>query len=294
MPRPDVLIVARGGGSIEDLWAFNEEAVVRAAADCTIPLISAVGHETDTTLIDHVADRRAPTPTAAAEMAVPVRRDLRAADSTISAAGWTMPSAGGSTSSRQRLDGLARGLPRPEMLLGLAAQRLDDLGERLRLRSPGELVRLQRSDLTTRARAAGRAGRAIGCGAAATDLAGQAARLVPELITGRLDQLRPRLDREQAASAAGIGVPHRPRAARRWTAQAGQLEALSHARVLERGYAIVRGRASGHVVPRLAALGGETELDIVFADGELAGPPGRRRRGRARRGAAGADQGSLL
>src|SRR5215469_3066235 len=132
LPRPDLLIVARGGGSLEDLMAFNEEIVVRAAAASGIPLISAVGHETDTTLIDYASDRRAPTPTAAAEMAVPVRLDLVAelgAKSSRLAGGMARLFG----ERRLHLSGLARGLPDPRDLIGGAAQRLDDRSERLRL-----------------------------------------------------------------------------------------------------------------------------------------------------------------
>ena len=129
-PRPDILIVARGGGSIEDLWAFNEEEVVRAAAESTIPLISAVGHETDTTLIDHASDRRAPTPTAAAEIAVPVRAELVAQVAELAHRGrqclerraerW-----------RERLELTVCRWPQPAAIFAPAMQRVDELGERL-------------------------------------------------------------------------------------------------------------------------------------------------------------------
>jgi exodeoxyribonuclease VII large subunit len=130
VPRPDVLIVARGGGSLEDLWGFNEEIVARAAAASEIPLISAVGHETDFTLIDFVSDRRAPTPTAAAELAVPVRAELLATAASHAArlSGCLRRYFDG---LRNELRGLTRALPTLDAILAMPRQKLDALGERL-------------------------------------------------------------------------------------------------------------------------------------------------------------------
>src|ERR1700741_1333213 len=130
IPRPDLLIVARGGGSLEDLWAFNEEVVVRAAAASCIPLISAVGHETDTPLIDFAADMRAPTPTAAAEMAVPVRAELLA-DVLQDGARLARALRRLGEEARLRLEALSRGLPRPGQLIAEKAQTLDGWIDRL-------------------------------------------------------------------------------------------------------------------------------------------------------------------
>ena len=135
---PDILIVARGGGSIEDLWGFNDEAVVRAAAESDIPLISAVGHETDWTLIDYAADVRAPTPTGAAEIAVPVRADLLGALDDLDKRNKGAVSRH-LENNKDRLSGLARALPKPENLLALNRQRLDDVTGRLPLSATNRL-----------------------------------------------------------------------------------------------------------------------------------------------------------
>ena len=182
-PRPDLLIVARGGGSIEDLWAFNEEEVVRAAAESPIPLISAVGHETDTTLIDYASDRRAPTPTAAAEIAVPVRAELAAF---LAELGHRQAACATRTASRagERLETVAARWPEAANLFAPLSQRLDDAGERL----PRALT--QR---TAHARA---------------DLAAVAPRLQGRLLTERVERGRERL--ASLWRLADLAHPERP------------------------------------------------------------------------------------
>jgi exodeoxyribonuclease VII large subunit len=144
-PKPDLLIVARGGGSIEDLWPFNEEEVVRAAAESPIPLISAVGHETDTTLIDLASDLRAPTPTAAAELAVPVRTELFAQLGELQHRAQHCLSRR-IERSRERFDVTASRWPQPQVIFAPMTQRLDELGERLP-RSLGSRAGHARADL---------------------------------------------------------------------------------------------------------------------------------------------------
>ena len=278
-PRPDLLIVARGGGSIEDLWPFNEEAVVRAAAASLIPLISAVGHETDTTLIDFAADRRAPTPSAAAEIAVPVRTELLARLAQLEERGGN----GVERSLRERrsnLDGLRRGLPDPQSLLRMVGQRLDDLSERLVLRTPQAIVRSQCELLEARLR---RLDELL-----ADHLQRRAHRvdvLNERLAVDRLQTIllngRQALKREQPrlrAAAQRTIDRAESRLANAWSLT----ESMSPARVLDRGYALVRAGGDGHVITRSTEAQRHATLKLVFADGELGvlnpGPNARRRR----------------
>ena len=216
VPRPDLVIVARGGGSIEDLWAFNEEVVVRAIAECTIPVISAVGHETDTTLADHAADRRAPTPTAAAELAVPVRLDLA---NQLTELGLRQRRAvvRPVQLGRERLAARAERLPAPGALLSAHSQRLDEAAERLR-RGLTERTQLARGDLQ---RVAGRLSAPLlnARAAAARDRFGALVRLFHSLDPDRVlsrgyarvtaPDGRPLVDRAAAAGESGMTLHFR-------------------------------------------------------------------------------------
>lgn len=241
MPRPELIIVARGGGSIEDLWGFNEESVVRAAFESEIPLISAVGHETDTTLIDLASDLRAPTPTAAAEYAVPVRADLM---------GWLSSMEERRVRSltsnleikRQRLKDLSRGLPTPADLVAMAAQRLDAVSDRL----PRALSAVSNNKRTLLLQAS----------------AGLRGRLLQNKLIDRTKEM----NRFVKSIEANIRL-----IIQRNQSSLDGLErirqTLGYEATLRRGYTVVRNK-DGKLITRLKEADVNKELEIEFYDGK--------------------------
>ena len=297
IPRPDLLIVARGGGSIEDLWGFNEEAVVRAAAASAIPLISAVGHETDTTLIDHAADRRAPTPTAAAEMAVPVRLDLLA---------WTgeqgarLARAIGQRSEtrRQRLADLGRSLGRPEALTGPARQKYDLWSDRLgpALSAAATRKRAAFNAVAGRVRP-GLLTRFIGI--ERSRLGERAARLEPAIARLRRDAARLNDQQRKDLDALSIRLTAAP--VLRLASLKERLASIDRTRLtlgytetLKRGFAVVR--ADGAVATSKATAGAASGLEIEFHDGRLSAIPAGSAVAKPRKAGPGTppDQGTLF
>jgi exodeoxyribonuclease VII large subunit len=299
VPRPDILIVARGGGSLEDLWAFNEEIVVRAAAASTIPLISAVGHETDTTLIDFASDRRAPTPSAAAEMAVPVRADLMA--QTLDFGKRTMACMNRVLrEANLAVSGLARGLGDPLRLIEERQQRLDVSGERLAL-ATRQLVE-RRSHALAAARLVSPQ-RVIDAKQQLFDSEVRALKSAVERFKTdtlqKAERMVERLDRygEQLRRHSGDLMLH----GLRQVDQLGKLlESYSFHSVLNRGFALVRDQ-DGHPIMTAAETHAGDAIAIEFADGRVgakvtegaavsprAASPPRRRDG------GGGNQGSLL
>lgn len=263
VPRPDVLIVARGGGSLEDLMPFNDERVVRAVAASDIPVISAVGHETDTTLIDYAADLRAPTPTGAAEKAVPVLVELR---ETVADCACRLTKAAARTIEDRRniLTGLLRGLPSPERMTEEYAQKLDDRAERLTL----ALKSLLESKRNAAERLKPPSPELLASNAAAALY--KAALPLNGLMKTVLTERQARFD-----TAARL------------------LESCSYERVLERGFALVSDE-NGAVVSSAGTAARLPELTLRFADGKLTAVPNGTKKAKHKRKPAAPDrQGSL-
>lgn len=287
--RPDVLIVARGGGSLEDLWGFNDEAVVRAAAESDIPLISAVGHETDWTLIDYAADVRAPTPTGAAEMAVPVKAELEAQVASLDAR-LKGSMTRGLDRSRQNLRSLARALPSLDQLLAMPRRRFDEaatgLGRGLELNTLNKrrtfdnaAYKLRPDVLQNRIsqnrqrvseqmlRAERHIERLIDRSRSRIGNAETSLRALPVQFRREISRANERIASlaMRADTAVGTLLVQQRSAI---TAQSRMLESLSYKNVLKRGYAVIRDENES-VISAASAVSQGQALSIQFADGQV-------------------------
>lgn len=298
LARPDILIVARGGGSIEDLWSFNEEVVVRAVAASGIPVISAVGHETDTTLVDHAADLRAPTPTGAAEMAVPVRAELAATVREL-ASRHELALQRAMEARRREVLGLTRALPSLTALLALPRQKLDDVGGRLGRSLSSEVAKKReryaaiggRHNPTILARARDRHRERV------AQVIARMASAHGNLVRAARRDFSRTSARHDVASLARAVARHRERYVQVARLCQTLRETVSPDAILARGFAIVLDPSGGTVrSPEQVATG--DPLLIKVAKGAITasvteGLKGRKKRSRSGGGTPG-DQGSLL